>query len=290
MPRRKTAFELDHEGDQIDALMSTVGKKPQVDASLKKAINFKIIVDNHAWLVHSEFIVEKSKMFEMMLDSEFKVGCQCSHLLFLEHYLILISTKEAAEHVVDLKDDEPELIARAIMFCYWDQYPVSPNQAVHFGSPTVSQVMKENMIDETKEFEKPVEPKYDAVLHLEMYCVAEKMDMKELMSYARNKCWKALDYEQQGLWAVVEMLYEVVPDHLVEGLKDQLGRTALGMLNVFAILAETKFVEVEEAYPKFANRLSMLSRKQGFGGGTVAKYIKGEMGSVNRVLEKNTVW
>jgi hypothetical protein len=74
MPRRKTAFELDHEGDQFDALMSTIGKKPKVNASLKKAINFKIIVDNHARLVHSDFIVEKSKMFKVMLDSEFKVS------------------------------------------------------------------------------------------------------------------------------------------------------------------------------------------------------------------------
>jgi hypothetical protein len=115
--------------------------------------------------------------------------------------------------------------------------------------------MKENMIDETKEFEEPVEPKYDAVLHLEMYCVAEKMDMKELMSYAKSKCFRALVYEPQGFWPVVEMLYEVVPDHLVAELEDRLAETTIRKQEIFDEFQKTKLDEVKEAYPGLADQL-----------------------------------
>jgi hypothetical protein len=115
--------------------------------------------------------------------------------------------------------------------------------------------MKDKTIDRINNFEEPVKPQFDAFLHLEMYCVAEKLDMKELMSYAKWKCFKALAYEPQGFYPVVEVLCEVVPEHLVAILEDRLAETIIFKEEVFEEFRKTTLSEQKEADSRLLEQL-----------------------------------
>jgi hypothetical protein len=67
-----------------------------------------------------------------------------------------------------------------IMYCYFEEYPLSPNLELHFGTPSVTRVMQENRVDATEEFTPLPEHRFDAVLHLKMCIIADKFDMKDL--------------------------------------------------------------------------------------------------------------
>jgi hypothetical protein len=70
------------------------------------------------------------------------------------------------------------LLARLILFCYFDDYPLSPIQSVVFNSATVSEALRDAQIDKTEPFVAPADAKFDAVLHLQMYVLAEKFDVR----------------------------------------------------------------------------------------------------------------
>jgi hypothetical protein len=117
--------------------------------------------------------------------------------------------------------------------------------------------MKENMIG--KDFEEPVEPQFDAVLHFEMHCVAEELAMTELMSYAEWKRFKALAYEPLGFYPVVEVLYEVVPEHVIATLEDRLAETTISKEEVFEEFRKTTLSEWKEALSRLVEQFIVCS-------------------------------
>lgn len=144
------------------------------------------------------------------------------------------------------------------MYCYFKNYPTSPHSEPSFSALTVAQVMKNNMIDTAKPFEEPLEPQFDALLHLEIYVVAEKLDMKKLMKYSKWMCEKALKYEPHGFWPVVEMLYDAVPEHLVDGLEQYLAQIVLSNWEVQCVLRKPAIEKAESAYPRLVAKLAEL--------------------------------
>lgn len=116
--------------------------------------------------------------------------------------------------MIDLSEFKPELIARMILFCYHDRYPVSPDFPVSPSAKTIVQVLSENRTAEASSSDVPTEPKFDAVLHLEMYVLAQKLEMKYLAEFAQKKFKKGLAMEGEGFWACVEMLNHIEDDEI----------------------------------------------------------------------------
>ena len=118
--------------------------------------------------------------------------------------------------MIDLSDFKPELIARMILFCYHDRYPVSPDFVVVPSAKTVMQVMSENRTTEASSSDTLIEPKFDAVLHLEMYVLAQRLEMKYLTVFAQKKFKKGLAMEGEGFWACVETLDHIEDNEIAE--------------------------------------------------------------------------
>ena len=118
--------------------------------------------------------------------------------------------------MIDLSEFKPELIARMILFCYHDRYPVSPDFPMVPSAKTIAQVLSENRTasEAASSSDVPTEPKFDVVLHLEMYVLAQKLEMKYLAEFAQKKFKKGLAMEGEGFWACVDMLSHIEDDEI----------------------------------------------------------------------------
>ena len=146
------------------------------------------------------------------------------------------------------------------MYCYFKEYPVSPNSELRFGVPTVTKVMKDNIIEVDEEFSAPNEHQSDAVLHLKMVILADKFDMGSLGSYARERIMAALKYEPEGLWPCLQMLQEL-PDHLVRDIEARLAR----FIKTSDWMTTGTVKRLEELSPGLAAALSDTTKKVRFG-------------------------
>ena len=174
------------------------------------------------------------------------------------------TSQEATEHTVNLPEDEPEIIARMVMYCYFKEYPLSPNSELRFGVPTVTKVMKENVIEVDEEFSAPNEHKFDAVLHLKMFILADKFDMNPLGRYARERIIAVLKYEPEGLWPCLEMLQDL-PDHLVEDIESRLARfiKSCGSSSSWVTIGTAE--RLEKLSPGLAAALNNEAKEKRFG-------------------------
>lgn len=128
------------------------------------------------------------------------------------------------DNTIDLTGEKPDLIARMIMFCYYERYPVSPEFEVVPGSKTVSQVMNENRVSATSSSEVLGEPKFDAVLHLQMFDLAKKLEMDAMAIYANKRCKKILANETEGFWGCIEYLNSSMKGGVAEKVERKLVR------------------------------------------------------------------
>ena len=181
---------------------------PQVPSELRKAVNLYFNCGSYNWNVHRGPLVEHSKVFEMMTSVHFKVKRFCSAAYATSTDF---TQQEGQEQTIDLPEDEPELIARMIHFCYFGKYslsPITPPAGVPHAK-TVEGVMRGGFWGERKDFETLYEPACDAVLHMKMYDVADKYDVERLRRYAMKKIWSSLHSEEDAFWPCVDQLSEM---------------------------------------------------------------------------------
>ena len=123
--------------------------------------------------------------------------------------------------MVLLPDEEPELVARMILWTYFETYPLSPDRELYAGVSSVSTALQNNIIDVWKPREAATEPAFDAVLHLRMYILAEKLFMPALKDYASDSCVWALKFEPEGFLPCIEMLRDA-PENVKEEMENDL--------------------------------------------------------------------
>ena len=89
------------------------------------------------------------------------------------------STKqEAADKVITLHDDEPEMVARMLLCLYTSGYPIQLNKREVSGSPTVAEFMKKGCPKfQTDSFKHETNP---FLVHSKVYAIADKYDMPGL--------------------------------------------------------------------------------------------------------------
>ncbi len=120
------------------------------------------------------------------------------------------------DNSIDLSEHKPELIARMVLFCYYEQYPIGPNFLVVPSAKTVAQVMSENRTSEASSLNALTEPKFDSVLHLQMYVLGNQLGMRYLTKHAQKKFKKSLAIDGEAFWACVEMLENIKDDEIAE--------------------------------------------------------------------------
>ena len=103
----------DNPGYDLSVLLK---EPPKLPYEPQQTVNFTYICRSYIWHVHREPIVDKSNVFEIMTSLRFKVQSLC----FASHVVDTDFTgQEGQEQTIDLPEDEPELIARLIQFCYF---------------------------------------------------------------------------------------------------------------------------------------------------------------------------
>ena len=143
-----------------------------------------------------------------------------------------------------------------MLFCYFDKYPTSPNQPVVTGAKTVTQVMRDNFQGKKDEFKELADYKYDALLHLKMYVLADKFSMPKLQSYAQAKVLYALKYESSGFYPCVGLLDEM-PEHVAIEAEKVLVQSKIGQP---VDTSGGRFRRLEEERPEMAQGIRKVAR------------------------------
>jgi hypothetical protein len=144
-----------------------------------------------------------------------------------------------------------------ILFCYYDKYPLSPDFEVAPASKTVSKVLSENFTGNSSSSVKLAEPKYDAVLHLNMYMLGLKLEMKYLTACAQKTFKKSLAVEGEGFWPCVEML-----NGMEEEVADTIDRRIRHAIDNRVWSTSRPFKELEKLRPTMAARISDLGKRR----------------------------
>jgi hypothetical protein len=165
--------------------------------------------------------------------------------------------REAQDNLVDLSEHSPELIARAIMFAYFEKYPISPDVEVMPNSKTVSQVMAENSTSASSFSRVPTEPKFDPLLHLQMFLLGGKIEMKYLQEYAMKKFKKSLAMDGEAFWPCIEIL-NGIDEEVANKVERKLRHAAEGKV----WKTKRPFSDLEKLRPNMAAKISEMGRRR----------------------------
>ena len=110
-----------------------------------------------------------------------------------------------ADDTVTLHDVEPELAARMMLWAYFGQYPIGLDSYCTHEAKTVNQTLEQGQTDKSKPFV-PLwsSASEDAVMHLKMVCLAEKMGMQGLEKYSKKQLKQAFRWGgRDDFWKAV---------------------------------------------------------------------------------------
>jgi hypothetical protein len=93
--------------------------------------------------------------------------------------------QEGADKVITLHDDEPEMVARALLCLYSSDYPIYLDDRNFYGYPTAEEFMEKGCPKfETDSFERETNP---LLVHSKVYAIAHKYDMPGLQAICVTK-------------------------------------------------------------------------------------------------------
>jgi hypothetical protein len=163
----------------------------------------------------------------------------------------------AQEQMIDLTGEKPDIVARMIMFCYYDRYPVSPDFEVVPGSKTVNQVMTENKATAGSSAEILTEPKYDSLVHLQMFDFAKRFEMADMAIYANKRCKKTIANENEGFWDCVAYM-----NTIERGVAEKVERKMLRLVESSSWTTVKPFEELTKLRPEMAAKVSQFGRRR----------------------------
>jgi hypothetical protein len=104
--------------------------------------------------------------------------------------------QKAANKVITLHDDEPEMVARMLLCLYASDYPTQLKERNFSGYPTVEEFMKKGFPKfQTDSFEHEANP---LLVHSKMYAIADKYNMPSLQAI----CVKKFEVDIDDYWKV----------------------------------------------------------------------------------------
>jgi hypothetical protein len=119
--------------------------------------------------------------------------------------------QEAADRVITLHDDEPEMVARALLCLYSSDYPIQFEERKFSGYPTVKEFMKKGCPKfRTDKFK---HEKNSLLVHSKVYAIADKYDMPGLQAICLRKFeddWHYASY-LQNLVNALPHIYSSTP-------------------------------------------------------------------------------
>jgi hypothetical protein len=93
--------------------------------------------------------------------------------------------QEAADKVITLHDDEPEMVARMLLCLYSSDYLIHFNERKFWGYPTMEEFMEKGCPKlQADSFEHETNP---LLVHSKMYAIADKYDMPGLQAICVTK-------------------------------------------------------------------------------------------------------
>jgi hypothetical protein len=119
--------------------------------------------------------------------------------------------QKAADRVITLHDDEPEMVARMLLYLYTSDYPTQLKERVFSGYPTVEEFMKKGCRKfRTDSFEHETNP---LLVHSKVYAIAGKYDMPGLQAICVTKFEVDIDdyWKLQNLVDVLPHIYSSTP-------------------------------------------------------------------------------
>jgi len=118
--------------------------------------------------------------------------------------------QEAADKVITLHDDEPEMVARMLLCLYTSHYPVQLKKRDFSGYPTVEEFMKKGYPKfQTDSFEHETNP---FLVHSKVYAIADKYDMPGLQAICVTKFHRVYDhYDLPNLVNALPHVYSSTP-------------------------------------------------------------------------------
>jgi hypothetical protein len=120
-----------------------------------------------------------------------------------EPALIESTQQEAADKVITLHDDEPEMVARMLLCLYSSDYPIRLKERKFLGCPTMEEFMKKGCPKfRTDSFEHETNP---LLVHSKVYAMADKYDMSGLQAICVGKLEVDI-YEKRELQNLVNAL------------------------------------------------------------------------------------
>jgi hypothetical protein len=119
--------------------------------------------------------------------------------------------QEAADKVITLHDDEPEMVARMLLCLYTSGYPIQLKERGLSGHPTVEELMKNGCPKfQADSFEHETNP---FLVHSKMYAIADKYDIPGLQAICVTKFEVNVDdnSELQNLVDALPHVYSSTP-------------------------------------------------------------------------------
>lgn len=178
------------------------------------------------------------------------------------------ATQEGQDRIIDLPEDEPDLIARMIQFCYFDKYSLSLYtylSDIPHARP-IEVILRQSFIGPNSEFRLPNEPTCDALLHFKMFNIADKYEIPHLETYALNNVKKFFRSELGAMHTCISYLEEM-SDMAIDKVEPLLvqfatGEDCVAKLSTVLWPASQEFATLEELRPKMAERISTIVQKR----------------------------
>ena len=119
--------------------------------------------------------------------------------------------QEAADRLITLHDDEPEMVARMLLCLYGNGYPIQFKECEFGGHPTVEELMKKGCPEfQTDDFEHETNP---LLVHSKLYAIADKYDLTGVQKICLRKFKVNIDdhLELQNLVDALPHVYSSTP-------------------------------------------------------------------------------
>jgi hypothetical protein len=149
--------------------------------------------------------------------------------------------QEAADKVITLHGDEPEMVARMLLCLYTSDYPIQLKERDFSGYPTVEEFMKKGCRKfQTDSFEHETNP---LLVHSKVYAIADKYDMPGLQAI----CVTKFEVDIDNYWKL---------EHLVDALPHVYSSTPPSQ----TALKQEAAALVQESYSKIIHEPLLMTK------------------------------
>ena len=138
--------------------------------------DFTIRLGNTTWRLHRLILSERSGFFKRVCGGSFKVRAMIEQLLLERDTNLLYET---TDQVVSLHDDDPHMLARAILFMYTGAFPVPDGHS----TPVISKEAFDKLVMSIATAEDKVS---GLLYHAHCYALGDKYDIPALKLYASS--------------------------------------------------------------------------------------------------------